>query len=1212
MEKKYFIIGFALIVVSTITNLFYNSNEYSLNDTAIQNELFEDLNNINSGNDQLINYVQEAGVRNFKPINAIIEKKRYSKYEFYIYHQDTIRYWSNNSIKIDHVLNETSLYGQLIRLKSGWFIINHKVWQDYVAVGLKCIKRIYPYENAYLTNSFNTHTDIDNNCEITVHKPEYESVAIQLPKTTFYINTHLVQNEVHSPLTISFIIGLLGVILMVIGIERWLIKRNKLSLLIIYINSLFLLRFISLYFAWPADLFDIPLFDPMLYAGSFYSPSLGDFGINIILILYIAYLFNKKLDFKPFQWKNQHFLLQFLFTEVTIFLLFQFGHLLEELIGNLIKNSSISFNINNLFELNIYSGIGIICIGLLLITYFLIIDKFVFLLTRIILKPNRRYILLIASILINIPIHLLIYKYDLAFFIWTISIIGICFVIYAENKHYSFTTTLILIAFSTIFSAEELLKHNDRKELKNRESLGEKLIHDDDPIAELLIRDLLAKLQTEPILNQDEVSLEDFDMIEFRKILNQKYLSGYFSKYNTESYLYLQNGELINAVSGDSKKNSRAYFDGIFDSNIPVEAINSLVYIDDPDLSETYLMKILLKDSIMKLTRGTIYLSFTSKLLPEEIGFPELLLDGSSNKSLALDNYSFAKYRKGELTKEYGDYKYNVTYSKFNINKIDSVVFSKNGYDHMIKTTGNKTIVISRPSNTFLGKITTFSYLFALFSVILILVILINNITNLKINGFNFQTRTQFLLVNILFFTLILFGIGTGYYINKQYQLKNYKAIQEKIKSVLTEIEHKLGGSEDLNQINPDYLQYILNKFSNVFFTDINLYNIEGQLLASSQPKLFQEGIIDSKIHPQAYEVVHNYARSFFVHQEQIGNLDYLSAYVPFRNKEGATLAYLNLPYFAKQKDLEQEISNFLVALINIYVFLFALSIVTALLISNLLTKPMRMIEGMLKKIELTKTNQKIEYNRNDELGKLVAVYNQKVNELAESAEKLAKSERESAWREMARQVAHEIKNPLTPMKLSVQHLERSWSSDPENWNERLERFTKTMIEQIDTLSNIASEFSNFAKMPKARNEDFDLIESLESSVVLHEKLIEIKWDKPKEEYLVHADKEQVIRVFTNILRNAIQAIPEDRNGQIIILTHNKQFEFQIEIRDNGSGIAQSQKDKIFEPNFTTKTGGTGLGLAMSKKIIETAGGDIWFDSSESGTTFFISLPKIK
>src|SRR3569832_855526 len=213
-------------------------------------------------------------------------------------------------------------------------------------------------------------------------------------------------------------------------------------------------------------------------------------------------------------------------------------------------------------------------------------------------------------------------------------------------------------------------------------------------------------------------------------------------------------------------------------------------------------------------------------------------------------------------------------------------------------------------------------------------------------------------------------------------------------------------------------------------------------------------------MNPEAFLQIAILGKTEFIHDERIGNLDYLSAYIPLKNSNGKLLAYLNLPYFAKQNELEKEISGFLVALINIYVLLFALSILTAIFISNYVTKPLKLIQDKLGNIKLGKANEPIEWQDNDEIGNLVSEYNRMILELSNSADLLAKSERENAWREMAKQVAHEIKNPLTPMKLSLQHLQRTWKDHAPDMEQKMDQVSKTIIDQIDTLSNIATEFS--------------------------------------------------------------------------------------------------------------------------------------------------------
>jgi len=237
------------------------------------------------------------------------------------------------------------------------------------------------------------------------------------------------------------------------------------------------------------------------------------------------------------------------------------------------------------------------------------------------------------------------------------------------------------------------------------------------------------------------------------------------------------------------------------------------------------------------------------------------------------------------------------------------------------------------------------------------------------------------------------------------------------------------------------------------------------------------------------------------------------------------------------------------------------------------------------------------------------------LKEIAKSAELLGKSQRESAWREMAKQIAHEIKNPLTPMKLSIQHLNKAWENKDENYSVLHQKVTVTLIEQIDSLSTIAAEFSNFALMPKTKNEVVNLSEKIQHFTELFKNVpqkIEIDLNK-NTDVKVFADKEQLSRVFNNLINNAIQAISEEKDGFISIVLNIKDNSAIVSIKDNGSGISEELKDKIFEPNFTTKTSGMGLGLAMVKKIIEDANGKVWFETKINvGTTFYIELPLYK
>ncbi|MEO8733993.1 MAG: ATP-binding protein, partial [Flavobacteriales bacterium] len=298
-------------------------------------------------------------------------------------------------------------------------------------------------------------------------------------------------------------------------------------------------------------------------------------------------------------------------------------------------------------------------------------------------------------------------------------------------------------------------------------------------------------------------------------------------------------------------------------------------------------------------------------------------------------------------------------------------------------------------------------------------------------------------------------------------------------------------------------------------------------------------------------------------------------------------------------------------AMVNLFALLFLMSVLAAALITNWTTRPLQLLRRGLERIGLGTRNEPIPYRGNDELGQLVEVYNRKVEELRISAEKLARSERESAWREMARQVAHEIKNPLTPMKLNIQHFQRTWTPDEPDAKERLDRLSAGLVDQIDALSHIADEFTHFAQMPPARPVDLDLGEVARSSVALYAQqpgtTVELEGD---EEFNVHIDPDHLLRILNNLIKNAQQAIPPEREGHVRVMLKRAGDEVIMEVRDNGEGISEEWRERIFTPNFTTKSSGMGLGLSMVQRMVEHAGGRVWFETTTGvGTSFFVALP---
>jgi two-component system, NtrC family, nitrogen regulation sensor histidine kinase NtrY len=481
------------------------------------------------------------------------------------------------------------------------------------------------------------------------------------------------------------------------------------------------------------------------------------------------------------------------------------------------------------------------------------------------------------------------------------------------------------------------------------------------------------------------------------------------------------------------------------------------------------------------------------------------------------------------------------------------------------------------------------------------------------------QVHSTIIFISLLSFLVV--GIATILFFIDRYNNNNREKLSRTIRVMQNEVRNSLTDLIVFDDVIKVYdegyrqkLDQTIARISEVHAVDINLYDLEGNLRASSLPLPYNKGIVSSKMDPIAYYHLNHLKEIQFFKEETIGTLKYISNYVPVVDESGREYAFLNIPYFTSQTKLRQEISNFLVAIINLNAFIFLIAGIVAFFITNRITRSFSFISNKMKEVNLGKMNEAIIWNRRDEIGELVKEYNKMVAKLDESAAALAKSEREGAWREMARQVAHEIKNPLTPMKLSLQYLQKAIDSNTGNVYELTKSVARTLVEQIDHLSQIAGEFSQFANIGNPRNETFDLNESLKQLMQLHsiEDNLELEWKPVNRPVMIHADRTHINRLFTNLIRNALQAVPEGQRAHLVLEESISGDRVFVTVTDNGTGIPLELRSKIFTPNFTTKTSGTGLGLAMCKSIVEQSKGNIWFETKTGiGTRFYVELPLV-
>ncbi len=1139
-----------------------------------------------------------------------------------IYENDTLKFWSDNSIAVENWVKEVCLDTKMVKLHNGWFEVmrpHTNASTTKTVVGLALIKNEYPYQNKYLANEFQKDFDLASDTKLITDNPNSTNAIKSISgEHLFSLNFNPANYYSSNTSYVVVLLNLIGCFLILLYLQALFLtskdKTGKSFSVLLYVLSIVLLRYLSIRFKFPESFYGFELFLPKVFAdaSSVWLTSLGDLLINAVILFYLSFyvLTKSNIDHLVYRLKNINKLVLSLFFFLGFF---WFSWIITEVFIGLIKNSNIAFSINNLFSLNGYTYTAIFIIGLLLFVYFLFADKMVSVLKQLKLN-NREFILVfVISATIHTVISHLLGTLDLiVIFLPFILILSIA-LIKRKQTVYPFSGIVLLVFIFSLYAVHIFIKHTSIKEMEIRKIYAEKLSAEQDPVAELLFQDIEDKLQNDLVLISyvDKVEKQP---AEFEKRIKQQYFSGFWEKYDVHVALF--DSMCVPVIkSQNTLFDNNFYFDELIAKKGRPTSNENFNFINNESGKISYLTKLVLyRNPKTKHKYGTLYIELDAKFISDEIGFPELLLDRNIGLSEELTNYSYAKYKHHELINQYGKYSYGMKSKDFEISKQEFNFVDKDGYNHLLYQPDKETlIVLSFKSEGLIGKVTTFSYLFAFFCLLLLTILFFRQISlGSLLDNFSFKYRIQVVLVLIVLVSLALFGGGTIYYIKHQFETQNQKNISEKIHSVLIDLGEKLSAEPILNKGLTEYVSFNLKKSSSIFFTDISFYDAKGNLYASSRSKVFDEGLTSKKMNPEAFLQIAILGKTEFIHDERIGKLNYLSAYIPFKNKDGKLLAYLNLPYFAKQSELEKEISGFLVALINIYVLLFALSIITAIFISNYVTKPLKLIQDKLSKIKLGRTNEPIEWKENDEIGSLVSEYNRMISELAKSAELLAKSERESAWREMAKQVAHEIKNPLTPMKLSVQHLQRTWLDHAPDMDIKMERLTKTLIEQIDTLSTIATEFSNFAKMPKTNLERINLQEILLSTIGLYSNTQNVHFifnKENKEDYFVLADKEQLLRVFNNLFKNAIQAIPEDKEGKIIVSVKKEMEQIIISISDNGAGISEDVLDKIFSPNFTTKTGGMGLGLAMVKNIVESINGKIWFSSkSGEGCTFFVSL----
>jgi signal transduction histidine kinase len=1131
-----------------------------------------------------------------------------------------LRFWSDTEFDVPRMLVDSIYKKPLIFLQNGWFLTKSVQVRNEVIVGLLRIRNDYGIENDIISNGFVKHYGIPDK---TGFSRDRNASKYQIFSSDGTFLFSLLYPEVKGKSYFIYIplllwgLAFLAILYLTQCLANYLVSRKReVSALIASFIILSVIYLFVLIARKPAVLYQTDLFSPYRYTMNAFIPSLGHLLLLSILLSVMVYGFFKNLKVSIRQGdpsRTSWFSLSLLLIPGALLVA-----LYQYVFSHLIFNSNINFETFKVLDLDIFSLIGFITLLLLFSIPFLYILK-VF---RTIKPPDLKTVI-ISAVTAMIIYPLIFLKDPLNMLSAALFYFAVTMILWLFSTRYTgvFNKTVI---FSLVLGLYSLFLITYLSEKKTEEKVKIQLVAystENDPTAEFLLLDMWPKISADSTLRNmmDVAVFEKDDFNNISGYLHEKYFNGYWDNFNLSIVPCRKNDSLMIGEQNLIFEDCFSFFNQKVLSNGHKLTGTDFYFIDSKQGRSSYLGELYYEFTNSRI--NGLFIDLYSDIKVFQPGYSELLLDKKYQSYARLRDYSFAKYINGQIVLRTGDFPYNKTDEDYTEYVEDYKFFKSDSYSHTLFRNGNVTVVISRPVVSVQNIIITFAYLFAFIFIFSNLILFLFRKPVLKTPvGFNFRQKMQLSFISILLISFTLIGYVTASLTVKQYKARHYENIKENLNSIYLELENKISAEKVLTSewrdSSNNTLEEALVRLSNIFNTDINLYDPYGYLISTSRPEIFYRNLSSKRMDNIAFINLFILRKSEYYQEEKIASLNYVSGYIPFYNTENEVLTYLNLPYFRMQSVLAKEISNMIVAVINFTLLLIVIAMSLAVFISGRLTAPLAVLSSRLASVELGKKSEHLTYKGNDEVGELVKQYNRMVDELDQSAKKLANSEREYAWREMAKQIAHEIKNPLTPMKLNIQQLFKSWTDGVPGFEKKLERFTKNQIEYIDNLSSIASAFSSFAKIPEANPVDVDLLEQIRTTLELFKNSNNISFrvgSPHTENIVIRADKEQINSIFSNLIKNAIQSIPPGKEGIIKVHLEKENEKVLVSVSDNGSGIPETLRGKMFTPNFTTKSSGTGLGLSIVKRYVENAGGRIWFESeTDKGTLFFIEFPLVE
>jgi two-component system, NtrC family, nitrogen regulation sensor histidine kinase NtrY len=1226
-------IAFFILSISQVNQFFFPALSLDKLKSKIEIDLNQKLASFNADTS-----LQNLIVKASNNVLSVPEIETLNKLDFgiQIYRDDAIKFWSSSQSSI---LHDTFKHNIPVSFKDnyGRYIVIRKNITD---ANIHAIFSIpVKYENKLSNEYFKNYFQVDDHeNDFGISLFDTPQSRLDLPillqgKTMFYLSRENDFATINDSDGWRLFFQALPFILFGISVHTFFkVTTNKkvaLSRFMFMLIFTLLIRGLNYYFSFPDDYSNYSLFRPEFYASDFLNRSLGDVFINMSLSFWLLlfFLINVVGNFE-----EDSFLSNSKVYKLIISFVFMLGQVyFFAVIRSIIHDSVIDFDFTNFSELSIFSILGLlticIAIGNLALISFIAANYFRMAFANIFCKYCLILPVLFLSYFfikpsLNIQFHLFCGGSIILFFLIHDFLV--------PKIKFDFNSYLLLLAliFTAAYFACIINIAIQAKEKESRMEFASKLLDRNNVRVEDRLQMIESDLLSDSSFLSSTIFKHQLQSLNVSKSIFQNYFLKTLSTYRCETYLYNLYGDCVSSLAVDDKENKKLYL--LKNKNSKLKLNRAFQTSTKMRFSENPLGSLIFEICANNLVIGYLSIEVTDYFhLNRKVR--SSFVDGNTFSLTAQKNYSYAIYDNKILNRVNGDFvfPYFIPNLDFNKNALSKIVKADERNILWLKDEFSETYVaIAHVENGFYLLTTLFAYIFFSFFAVITLYILANVIarSNLSYSRFinllslNLRLRLHFAILFVVVISFVSIGYFTYFILVNRIENRANGELKVTSQNIQDELNNQIKNihfNRSSLQIDPsNEIQHIISLFKQVKFQfnkDISVFDLQtGDLIYTSQTDLYQSGLLKSKID---FELLHDAKLNRMdnmYNDENIGNYTYSSVYSNLRNQSGKIIGLMQIPSLSGKFDVQNEKNTIIITLVNIYVFVFLISALLALIISNSVTRPFRFVVRQFAKINLSQTNKPLKWNSNDEIGLLVKEYNRTLRKLENSTVMLAKSERELAWREMAKQVAHEIKNPLTPMKLSVQLLQRALKNDSPNVKETTERVTKTLLEQIDVLTEIATNFSSFARMPGDSLASVSLSEILYSVTGMYNDNYEYEFLFliPLEKIYVTVDRAQLIRVFTNIIQNAIQSIPSGRKGNISLTVEKRnQHIVRISIMDNGEGISAEKARRLFEPYFTTKSSGTGLGLAMCKDMIESFGGEISFASAiGEGSTFKIDL----